>query len=323
MNLLARLDPGDAVTRAGPRSPWCRSSVVILLAALLARIVASPACRRAARPLAGRAGLGLDQSGRGRRRRRLGPCPLGRGLCRSQAPGAQPGRRLREFPTPWMPPTADPPTRTIERVDAGRTRTIGPSRPRSLAQRDAEPVADEAARRRRRSRAGGATPSSGSWLCSGRRVCWPASSGSPRAGGGSRRCLARHSRSIPCGTARPSSGSAMRSASPRCPPVVTSPTAAGPVAVGLFRPRVVLPEGLAESISSALRCATSSSTSAPTSSATTRGSACCNAWRRALLAAPAGSLPQRPARAGSRGGLRQPRAPVRRRLRLRPHPAWP
>jgi hypothetical protein len=34
------------------------------------------------------------------------------------------------------------------------------------------------------------------------------------------------------------------------PPVVTSAMAAGPVAVGLFRPIVVLPEGLAESISS-------------------------------------------------------------------------
>jgi len=34
------------------------------------------------------------------------------------------------------------------------------------------------------------------------------------------------------------------------PPVVTSPMAAGPVAVGLFRPCVVLPEGLAEAISS-------------------------------------------------------------------------
>ena len=43
--------------------------------------------------------------------------------------------------------------------------------------------------------------------------------------------------------------------------------------------------------------------------------------RRALLAAPAGSLRERPAHAGSRRGLRQPRAPVRRSPRLRSHPA--
>ena len=34
------------------------------------------------------------------------------------------------------------------------------------------------------------------------------------------------------------------------PPVVTSPTVRGPVAVGLLRPRVILPEGLAESLAS-------------------------------------------------------------------------
>ncbi len=95
----------------------------------------------------------------------------------------------------------------------------------------------------------------------------------------------------------------------------------GPIAVGLLRPRVVLPEGLAESISEHSLC-------------DVLVHECAHVVRRdawvGLLQRLAGalfwphplrSLRQRPARAGSRGSLRQLRASVRRPLRLRPHSA--
>ena len=67
MNLLASLDPGDAMTGL-VFIVVLQTSVVILLAALLGRTVFRRRAGGAARPLAGGVGLGLDQSGRGRGR---------------------------------------------------------------------------------------------------------------------------------------------------------------------------------------------------------------------------------------------------------------
>ena len=98
MNLLARLDPGDAVTGLF-LIVVLQTSVVILLAALLGVRLVSAACRGAARSLAGGVGIGLDQSGRGRRGPSLRPGALGhrsaasraRGRCGDQRPSHEAG----------------------------------------------------------------------------------------------------------------------------------------------------------------------------------------------------------------------------------------
>ena len=65
---------------------------------------------------------------------------------------------------------------------------------------------------------------------------------------------------------------------PVLPPIVTSVAVRGPVAVGVLRPRVVLPDGLAESISSDSLFEIARSRMCAISFAVTRGSDCCNDW---------------------------------------------
>ncbi len=97
----------------------------------------------------------------------------------------------------------------------------------SVARPRAERVDTEASRGDCRKWAAGAMPSSEASFWSGRRVRWPDSFASSRVGGGSRRSLGQHSRSIRCVTARPSNGSAMCWASPCCLPWSLHPKPAG------------------------------------------------------------------------------------------------
>ena len=68
--------------------------------------------------------------------------------------------------------------------------------------------------------------------------------------GGWRRSSGRHVHSILCVTVRRSNASELRSALPRCLRWSHRPEVRGPVAAGLWRPWVILPEGLAESLAS-------------------------------------------------------------------------
>ena len=105
---------------------------------------------------------------------------------------------------------------------------------------------------------------------------------------------------------------------PALPEIMSSAAARGPVAVGLLRPRVVLPEGLAESISSRSLGDVLVHECAHIMPGCLGRLAAAIGWY-ALLAAPASTLCQCTADAGSRRNLRQLCPPVRRRLRLCPH----
>ena len=89
MNLLARLDPGDAVTGLF-FIVLLQTSVVILLAALLSRVVFAAACRARHVLWLGVLVLVLISPAVAAVAGRSGLRALGRSLCRSRCRGASP-----------------------------------------------------------------------------------------------------------------------------------------------------------------------------------------------------------------------------------------
>ena len=315
MNLLARLDPGDAVTRA-VLVALVQMSVVILMADLMGRallrqradarhglwlgalvwVLISPAVVA----VADRSGLALwvvalpfPGPGASPDVNEISAAAAVTGIPRSDSSPL--GADQTSGPAPVGAASGDE-AMAISRVASGKPEAHCPSMP--------------AVSRRGSAWVGGVVLL---WVAG-----WPGWPASWRVGGGWRRSLGPVGRLIPWHTARLSSGSACARRGPIAP--------AGHFAHGgrASRGRPVqamrrVARGSGRGNFQRVAARRPGPRMRPRVPPRSVGRPAATLGGRALLAAPAGPLPQRPAHAGSRGGLRQPRAPVRRPPRLRPH----